>query len=481
MLLLALACRNDKDPSETGLVHTGLDCVAVEETCNDADDDCDGVVDEEAGELWYLDLDGDGFGDPATEAQACEGPIDAVGNGEDCDDSAVGVFPGATETCDEVDEDCDQVVDEEASDAAIWYQDEDDDGWGTEATVEDCEQPSGYADQTGDCDDGEGDVNPGATEVWYDGTDSDCAGDDDYDADGDGSQSSDWGGEDCLDNDPTVSECRPAADCTRPAMADIEAAQVNGSTDLVFDDACAVYVCGIRSGLDYTFKLESDGTKTVIDGYSNYNQQAIALDPNTGDIVIAHNANAQSTTGMGYVASTGTSFNNFASPLFSNNTIWTNNFMNRSPGALAWDTSGCIWTPNYSAIGTLSCVDTTGASTDVVSGLGHIQSVALDSAEDVYIAVADEVLLVDTAAGTTTLVHTAGAAILDMVFDPWNDDLYVETTASEIERVQTTGSGVWQTVSGRGRLAITPDGYLVRLVADPVAHGTFEEFALPAY
>ena len=65
----------------------------------------------------------------------------------------------------------------------------------------------------------------------------------------------------------------------------------------------------------------------------------------------------------------------------------------------------------------MSCVDTTGASTDVVSGLGHIQSVALDSAEDVYIAVADEVLLVDTAAGTTTLVHTAGAAILDMVAD----------------------------------------------------------------
>ena len=68
-----------------------------------------------------------------------------------------------------------------------------------------------------------------------------------------------------------------------------------------------------------------------------------------------------------------------------------------------------------------------------------------------------------------------------MVFDPWNDDLYVETTASEIERVQTTGSGVWQAVSGQGRLAITPDGYLVRLVADPEAHGTFEEFALPAY
>ena len=39
-----------------------------------------------------------------------------------------------------------------------------------------------------DCDDGDASVNPGATEIWYDGVDSDCLGDDDFDRDLDGYQ-----------------------------------------------------------------------------------------------------------------------------------------------------------------------------------------------------------------------------------------------------------------------------------------------------
>jgi len=41
-------------------------------------------------------------------------------------------------------------------------------------------------------------VHPGAKETWYDGVDSDCAGDDDFDQDGDGWQVD----EDCDDTDP---------------------------------------------------------------------------------------------------------------------------------------------------------------------------------------------------------------------------------------------------------------------------------------
>ena len=54
-----------------------------------------------------------------------------------------------------------------------------------------------------DCDDNDATVNPGAVEVWYDGVDNDCAGDDDHDADGDG-----WGAGsrgDCDDTDASVS------------------------------------------------------------------------------------------------------------------------------------------------------------------------------------------------------------------------------------------------------------------------------------
>jgi len=68
-----------------------------------------------------------------------------------------------------------------------------------EPAVEDVDG-DGYTEADGDCDDADAAVNPGATEVWYDGTDTDCAGDDDYDADADGSAV----GDDCDDTDPNA-------------------------------------------------------------------------------------------------------------------------------------------------------------------------------------------------------------------------------------------------------------------------------------
>ncbi len=55
-----------------------------------------------------------------------------------------------------------------------------------------------------DCDDARADVHPGAEELWYDGLDQDCAGDDDFDADGDGYASATYNGADCDDADPEV-------------------------------------------------------------------------------------------------------------------------------------------------------------------------------------------------------------------------------------------------------------------------------------
>ena len=66
----------------------------------------------------------------------------------------------------------------------------------------------GYTEADGDCDDTEPAVNPGATETWYDGVDADCAGDSDYDADGDGFDSDAHAGDDCDDAEPAVN---PAA------------------------------------------------------------------------------------------------------------------------------------------------------------------------------------------------------------------------------------------------------------------------------
>ena len=64
---------------------------------------------------WYSDADGDGYGNPALSTSACAAPRGYVANGLDCDDADDEVHPGAAETCDDVDDDCDGVVDDAVS------------------------------------------------------------------------------------------------------------------------------------------------------------------------------------------------------------------------------------------------------------------------------------------------------------------------------------------------------------------------------
>ena len=65
---------------------------------------CDGAI-----TTVYADEDGDGFGDPATAAEACGTAAGAVTDGTDCDDGDAGVNPDVSEdACDDgVDQDCD--------------------------------------------------------------------------------------------------------------------------------------------------------------------------------------------------------------------------------------------------------------------------------------------------------------------------------------------------------------------------------------
>ncbi len=98
--------------------------------------------------------------------------------------------PGATEVCDDadVDEDCDGAADDadvsvDTSGASVWYIDGDDDGYGDadDGGTLYCDDPSNtllswLSDNT-DCDDGDDDINPGATEVCdEDDVDEDCSG-----------------------------------------------------------------------------------------------------------------------------------------------------------------------------------------------------------------------------------------------------------------------------------------------------------------
>ncbi len=119
----------------------------------------------------------------------------------DCDDADPDVNPGETEVCNGKDDDCDGYIDNGATDGSDWYPDGDGDGWGDPAgkAVASCSAPTDHVADNTDCDDGDASVYPGADDVFYDGVDSDCGGDDDYDQDLDGATSSDYGGDDCDD------------------------------------------------------------------------------------------------------------------------------------------------------------------------------------------------------------------------------------------------------------------------------------------
>jgi hypothetical protein len=150
------------------------------EVCDNVDNNCDGSVDEGVQSTWYADADGDGYGDSASSTEACQQPTGHVSGDSDCDDAVAAVNPGATEVCDNVDNNCDGSVDEGVQ--STWYADADGDGYGDAAVTSlACNQPTGFLSDNTDCDDTDGSVNPGATELCGDGLDNNC----------DGSQSTD--------------------------------------------------------------------------------------------------------------------------------------------------------------------------------------------------------------------------------------------------------------------------------------------------
>jgi len=155
----------------------------ADEVCNDVDDDCDGLVDDDDPDLsdastWYLDFDGDGFGNSTFTVDACEAPSGYVDNDQDCEDAYATANPLGTEVCDGLDNDCDGTVDDAATDATTWYSDADGDGYGDSTTgVVDCEAPSDGVEDGTDCDDTDASRNPDT--VWYADGDGDGYGDPD--------------------------------------------------------------------------------------------------------------------------------------------------------------------------------------------------------------------------------------------------------------------------------------------------------------
>ena len=111
----------------------------------------------------------------------CDSPAGYGAEVGDCDDADADIHPGARERCDDVDEDCDGEIDEDAVDATTWYGDEDGDGYGSEEGTALCDPPADSIADHSDCDDANELVYPGAPGKSYlmhklDGTHLDAGG-----------------------------------------------------------------------------------------------------------------------------------------------------------------------------------------------------------------------------------------------------------------------------------------------------------------
>jgi hypothetical protein len=140
------------------------------EQCDGGDNDCDLLIDE------LFDEDGDG-----TTSCGADGVLGT--DDDDCNDNDANIEPDIWDDCDGVDVNCNDLVDEDCDTGGagglFCYADNDQDGVGGSGTVQtsdtDCNDP-GESGSTGDCNDSDDAIYPGAVETPGNGVDEDCDG-----------------------------------------------------------------------------------------------------------------------------------------------------------------------------------------------------------------------------------------------------------------------------------------------------------------
>jgi hypothetical protein len=203
------------------------------EVCDADDEDCDDTT------FGGVDDDHDGY-----QSQVC---CNGASCGDDCDDARIGSFPGATEVCDGLDQNCDGTVDDGVSLAG--FLDRDGDGWGDDAMpMPACAGTPGWAPRGGDCNDDPLDANaraqsPGQPEIC-DGIRNDCTA---LPAD-EGAGSVDWYAD--LDGDGFgAASSGVTRSCAPVAMASLLATDCNDD-DRMINPAAAERCNGVDDNCD---------------------------------------------------------------------------------------------------------------------------------------------------------------------------------------------------------------------------------------
>jgi hypothetical protein len=154
----------------------------ADEVCDGVDNDCNVVIDDENATgctVFYRDADGDGWGDAAMPTRCLcatePGSFYTTTQVGDCDDVDPAMHPGAVESCNGRDDDCDGKPDTPgAVGCSIYFRDDDEDGYGTAETRCLCAPAAPFnATQAGDCGGSNPAVYPGAPERC-DELDNDC-------------------------------------------------------------------------------------------------------------------------------------------------------------------------------------------------------------------------------------------------------------------------------------------------------------------
>lgn len=232
-----------------------------------SDDDDDLVGDCAEPTIVYPDADGDGFGDEAGAVERCEIPAGFIAKGGDCADDNKAAYPGAAESCDGADNNCDGKSDDEDPNLLLdgtetFYRDVDGDGFGDNKQWKAaCVKPAGYVAANTDCDDTKAAVHPGATEVC-DFIDNDC--DKLTDAADSGVQGTTAFYRD-LDND-TVGAGTPTYACSKPSGYVATSNDCNDNDNLSYPGAAEICDGGDNDcdgGIDGTVALPNRCTALV--------------------------------------------------------------------------------------------------------------------------------------------------------------------------------------------------------------------------